>query len=410
MNRLTLNIGGRWDKYVGTLPEQSAPGGTFGTPRTVTEQEVINQNIFVWRLGGSYDVTGNGQTALKASYSRYGQQVGIDRVTTVNPLSIGQRDCTWTDPNGDGRFQASELAANACPGFSGGLNTRYADGVKWPYSDEVTAGIETQLPGAIRFGAMYYLRTNRDTIGQRNLGQPTSAYTPFTVQVPNGPGGTLANPKPTTVTVYNVAAAVNSAVDNVRDNQEYLDTTYHGLEFTATKRLSRNWQMQAGYTVGRNRGGVTNGTDLNDPNVTQPEGIIGNDSVHAFRLSGSYTAPWDINIAGSMIANGGYPFQSTFVVTRAAAAAQGVTLTRASQTVVLSERGKERFGAVRMFDVRLSKTFRFGPRSISPQVDFFNITNIDQTVSQTNAVGSSYLFPSEIIAPRIIRVGLAINF
>ena len=155
---------------------------------------------------------------------------------------------------------------------------------------------------------------------------------------------------------------------------------------------------------------MTHDGSAHDPNVTQPEGIIGNDSVHAFRLSGSYTAHWDINIAGSMIANGGYPFQSTFVVTRAAAAAQGVTLTRASQTVVLSERGKERFGAVRMFDVRLSKTFRFGPRSISPQVDFFNITNIDQTVSQTNAVGSSYLFPSEIIAPRIIRVGLAINF
>lgn len=286
--------------------------------------------------------------------------------------------------------------------------------MKWPYSDEVTAGIETQLPGAIRFGAMYYMRSNRNTIGQRNVGQPTSAYTPFTVQVPNGPGGTLANPKPTTITVYNVAASVNSLVDNVRDNQDYLDTTYHGVEFTATKRLSRNWQMQAGYTLGRNRGGVINvpnATDLNDPNNTNfAEGILGNDSVHAFRLSGSYNLPWDISLAGSMIANGGYPFQSTYVVTRAAAATQGVTLTRASQTIALSERGKERFGAVRMFDLRLSKNFRFGTRSISPQVDFFNITNIDETVAQTNAVGSSYLFPSEIIAPRIIRVGLAINF
>ena len=44
----------------------------------------------------------------------------------------------------------------------------YADGVKWPYSDEVTAGIETQLPGAVRVGAMFYYRTNRDQIGQVN--------------------------------------------------------------------------------------------------------------------------------------------------------------------------------------------------------------------------------------------------
>jgi Carboxypeptidase regulatory-like domain len=413
MNKLTLNLGGRWDRYVGTLPDQSAPGGTFGTARTVSKREVINQNIGVWRLGAAYDLTGNGSTAIKANYSRYGLQVGIDRVTAVNPLTVGQRDCPWTDPNGDGRFQASEINPAQCPGFSGGLNTRYADGVNWPYSDEVTAGIETQLPLAIRFGAMYYYRTNRDQIGQRNILQPTSAYTAFTVNVPNGPGGTLQNPKPTTATAYNIASNVNALVDNVRDNESYLDTNYHGVEFTATKRFSRNWQMQAGYTLGRNRGGVQNigGTDLNDPNVTaKPEGILGNDSVHAFRLSGSYTLPWEFNVAGSMIANSGYPFQSTFVVTRAAAATQGVTLTRATQTVALSERGEERFGAVRMFDVRLSRTFRFGTRSISPQVDFFNIGNIDQTVSQTNAVGAQYKFPAEIIAPRIIRVGFALNF
>jgi Carboxypeptidase regulatory-like domain len=411
MNKLTLNLGGRFDRYVGTLPEQSAPGGTFGAARTVAKTEVINQNIGVWRLGASYDVTGNGNTALKASYSRYGLQVGIDRVTAVNPLTVGQRDCPWTDPNGDGRFQASEINPAQCPGFSGGLNTRYADGISWPYSDEATAGIETQLPGAIRFGAMYYFRTNRNQIGQRNALQPTSAYSAFTVNVPNGPGGTVQNPKPTTVTLYNIASNVNALVDNVRDNEPYLDTAYHGIEFTATKRFSRNWQMQAGYTFGKNEGGTTNGTDLNDPNVTmQPEGILGNDSLHAFRLSGSYTLPWDFNVAGSMIANGGYPFQSTYVVTRALATAAGTALTRANQTVVLSRRGEERFGSVAMFDVRLSRTFRFGTRSFSPQVDFFNITNNDQTVSQTNAVGGQYLFPAEILAPRIIRVGFSLNF
>src|SRR6188768_3529197 len=35
MNRLTLNIGGRWDKYVGTLPEQSTDGGRFSGARSV---------------------------------------------------------------------------------------------------------------------------------------------------------------------------------------------------------------------------------------------------------------------------------------------------------------------------------------------------------------------------------------
>ena len=30
--KLTLNVGGRWDKYVGTIPDQSTPGGTVLGP------------------------------------------------------------------------------------------------------------------------------------------------------------------------------------------------------------------------------------------------------------------------------------------------------------------------------------------------------------------------------------------
>ena len=55
MNRLTLNLGARWDKYVGELPEQSSPGGRFAGPRTVPESEAINQSIAVWRAGATYD-------------------------------------------------------------------------------------------------------------------------------------------------------------------------------------------------------------------------------------------------------------------------------------------------------------------------------------------------------------------
>ena len=421
INRLTLNVGVRWDRYVGTLPEQSAPDNRFIAARTVPETEVLNQNIAVWRAGASYDLTGSGRTALKASYSRYGLQVGIDRVTSVNPLSNGNRTCPWTDPNGDGRFQESEVNPTSCTAFSGGVGFRYADDIKWPYSDETTVGFETQLLGDLRFGTMYYYRTNREQYGQRNLAVPTNVYVPFTLTIPNGPGGTLQNPVPMTVTGYNIPTAYNGLNDTVRNNEDYLDTTYHGIEFTGTKRLSKNWQMQAGLTIGKNRGGIsfaTNATsgqsstiDLNDPNITVlPEGIVGNDSQVAFRLSGSYNLPYAINLAGSMISNNGYPYQSSYSITRAFAATQGVALTRGTQVVPLSERGDERFDSVTMLDLRLSRTFNFGSRSITPQVDFFNLTNADTATALVTGVGSQYLFPSEILSPRIIRVGFSLNF
>ena len=173
--------------------------------------------------------------------------------------------------------------------------------------------------------------------------------------------------------------------------------------------------MQMGFTLGKNEGGVSGGNDLNDPNNTRfPTGIIGNDSEQALRLSGSYELPYGINLSGAMIANNGYPYVSTFSLTRAAAATQGIALTRASQTIQLSRRGDERYDNVVMFDARLGKSFTFGGRGrFTPEISFFNIANSDTVVNTTTAVGPSYLLPAggdPILSPRIIRVGFALSF
>src|SRR5262249_43574851 len=151
---------------------------------------------------------------------------------------------------------------------------------------------------------------------------------------------------------------------------------------------------------------------LNDPNNTAfTNGIIGNDSDLAFRLSGSYQAPGMVSIAGSMLSNRGYPYYSSYSVSRAAAAAAGGAPTRASQVVPLSQRGDERLPAVTMVDLRVSRPIRLGQgRQFVPQLDIFNIGNAGTTVRYNVAVGSTYLTPAEILAPRIIRVGFVLDF
>ena len=167
--------------------------------------------------------------------------------------------------------------------------------------------------------------------------------------------------------------------------------------------------MLAGLTLGKNEGGL--GGDLNDPNQTlYPRGIIGNDSKYAFRLSGSYQLPWEVMIAGSLVTNQGYPYVSSFNLTRAAAALQGITLTRASQNITLSQRGDERLPNVTLADLRFTRTFRLGSRRVIPTLDIFNIGNSSTVVSLNNSVGGTYLEPREIISPRIIRVGFSIDF
>jgi hypothetical protein len=410
-NRLTVNIGFRFDHNVGILPAQSNAGNQFVGPKSIPETTPIKQNLFVWRTGLVYDPLGDGKTALKTSYSRYGLQVGINRVFNINPLKSDSETCTWTDPNGDGFPQANEITQ--CQGFTG-ITSHYASstGPRWPYSDEITAGIERQVMKDMRVGVMYYHRTNRDQIGVRNLAVPTTAYTPVTVAVPGTANG--SSTPVTTATVYNLNPAYLGLQNNVVDNQPYLDTNYNGVEFTANKRFSNRWQMVAGLTVGRNKGGLnTSGgqsatVDLNDPNNTLfQNGIVGNDSKVAFRLSGSYRAPLDIQIAGSLVSNGGFPYVSTFAVTRGLVP----TLTRSSQTVLLTARGDERLPTVTLVDLRLSRAFKFaGNRQFVPQVDLYNLGNADTIVNLNGAVGGSYLTPTEIVAPRIIRVGFSINF
>jgi len=167
--------------------------------------------------------------------------------------------------------------------------------------------------------------------------------------------------------------------------------------------------MVAGLTLGKNYGGVIVApNELNDPNNSEnfPRGIEGTDSAYAFRLAGSYIAPYDINISGSFIWNDGYPYQSQYAITRNIFP----TLTRASQTIRLTERGDERLPDVKMMDLRVSRSFRFGGRQVTPLFEIFNLGNADTVTGVNNNVGNTYLRPTEILSPRILRLGVSIDF
>ncbi len=168
------------------------------------------------------------------------------------------------------------------------------------------------------------------------------------------------------------------------------------------------WQLLAGLTLGRNEGGVLTG-DLNDPNNAAQ--LPAGHRRHRFgvRLSPLRLvrrARTSINVSGSFILNDGYPYQSTYAVTRTVFP----SLTRSTQNVRLTDRGDERLPDVAMIDLRVSRTFRFGDRRITPMIEFFNLTNADTVVGYNVNVGSSYLRPTEILSPRLLRFGITIDF
>jgi len=395
---LTLNLGMRVDRANGWIPAQTSPAGRWVPERRIDQQDVYTQWLTVWRTGLAYDLFGDGRTAIKGNYSRYGSLVSVGFVTAVHPFDMSSASVAWTDRNGNDFPDANELGA--FEGFTGGATTRYADGggPDWPYSDEVSVGIEHQLVKDLRVGAMYYHRTNRKNVGTRNVAVPPTAYTPRDI----------ANPLGGTMTIYNLNPAFVGLQDNVRENTGLLDTDYDGVELTAAKRFSDRWQMLFGFTAGKNEGGLSQG-EFNDPNnLINQVGISGNDSTYMFKLSGTYLVPKvDLALSGNFLRNTGYPRQLTYQITRSISPG----LTRSSQTVRVDRRGDQRKPSVMMIDLRLSRAFRLpGGRSIEPQLDIFNLTNNDVILNTIDAIGPRLGYPSEILAPRILRVGFALNF
>jgi len=137
----------------------------------------------------------------------------------------------------------------------GGSSTHINKNMSRPYSEQISAGYEKQLWGDLLVGVTYYYRTKKNMIGLENTAVQASDYAPVTTiagqPIVNGVTGkplTLFSFQPSDPTKYGQFNFVVTNIPALDDN------AYHGLEFTAVKRLSRKWQLLAGFTIQRQKG------------------------------------------------------------------------------------------------------------------------------------------------------------
>ena len=93
VKRLTLNYGLRFDYFNGYVPAQHVDAGQFvGARDFAAVPHVPEWNDMNPRLGGSYDLFGNGRTAVKTSLGRYvGQAVDGRRQLQQSDRDLGQQ-------------------------------------------------------------------------------------------------------------------------------------------------------------------------------------------------------------------------------------------------------------------------------------------------------------------------------
>ena len=415
-DRVTANIGARFDRYRAFLPEQEHAAGRYN-PSVITfaaKDNVVDFNLFAPRLGMTFDVTGNGKNVMKVNYGKYWWNPGADFLFNVNENSNAWwRRHRWSDANRDGRWNEGEQGALVSS--RGGAAIESLDpNLENSRTDEIAAFFEHELMANFGVRTGYVWRGVRNQYARINAAQPYSAFT-VPVQVPDpGPDGRIGTADDgAALTAYDLDPAFRGRTPiNMTTNVAGGEGDYHTFEITGTKRMSNGWSLLAsyGYTKSFDNGQTAflgNTIRQNALPATPNDKINTADGRYEYsrqnvKFSGTWNSPWwGISVSPMLRYQQGFPFGRTFAA----------TLSYGSVRFLAEPLGTRRQDAIAIADIRIEKTAKIGARrDISVFFDIYNLTNDNPAQNLQWSSGTAFNRPLSIVPPRLARIGLKLNF
>jgi TonB dependent receptor-like, beta-barrel len=419
-NKLTLNVGVRFDRYNMFLPEQSRDAGPFAPATTFPRVGFNVWNEVVPRLHLAYDLSGDGKTVLKGGWGRFGEMRQVYEAVPYNSNASQQTTWIWHDLNGNRRYDAGEVNLDTGgPDFVSLAAFRGATGStvtllpnldeRQPTLDELSITLERELVANLAIRASGIFSRGFDNRRLLNAGRPPEAYTtPITNPDPgpDGRAGTADDPG-TTFTYYDYPASLSALAfqrNTPVNDPDYVDT-WKTFELAATKRLSSNWQLLASFSATRRdmKFPQTDSARVFPP-LTPNDGIFTADKTWEWvgKVSGSYQFPWDISAAAN--------FQST----SGDAYARQVLFTGGRQiaSIVLNVEpiGSHRLREINLLDLRVEKSVRMRGVKASVRVDLFNALNTNVATGVNVRSGPTFGNATTIVPPRIAMAGASFSF
>jgi carboxypeptidase family protein len=405
IGRFTLNPGVRYERFVMSIPAQSAPAGTWVPARDFAAQDgIVNWNTVSPRLGVSWDASGDGRTAVKGGISRYDRLEGITIIQPLNQRNIAFELCPWSDTNHDLIAQNDEIAFARCSGSLQPTLGNVDPNLKRPHQWEYTVMVQRQVGSRTAVSLGYYGRRFGDLYTTVNAAVPSTAYTPVTITNP------LTNQP---MTVYNQDPATRGAVRNVVTTVPALEQHYNGVEAQVNTRLRRG-TVFGGFTIGRDYGDQDTtsscsgcASDFNNPNnLINNRGAVGFDSTYQIRGGFSWRLPSDVQLSASVREATGLPQTRIYPVTTSIVPG----LTQVTQNVQAAPRGDFRYPWVNLVDVRVARSFAAGTTRIEPTLDLYNLFNNNAVTNAVTTIGPALGRPSAIVMGRLLRIGGRITF
>jgi hypothetical protein len=452
--RLTLQGGVRYDGIGTSYPDTGAGGPDYLLMPTRIFYPAGTTDEIHWkdvtpRIGASYDLFGNGRTAVKVNVGKFLTALTASNSDLdLNPLirTALQTVRTWNDrttfPAGDPRngnyVPDCDLINPDSNGECGAMDNRNfgketftksfdSDLIhgwgKRTYNWEMGVSVQQEVLPRVGVTVGYFRRWFGNFYTANNRNTTTADYTPFSIPIPvdprlpGGGGGTVRG-------LYDVVfekAPDEDLYSQLSSNFGEMKENWHGIDVSANARLRNGLSVQGGTSTGRRfrdncdvRAALpetyswastaavqTTRVSTSTGALTNPYCRVAEPMLTSFRGLATYLVPKvDLNVSVTWRSDPGDDLSANYVVSNAIASQSlGRNLSAcpaptgtcvANVTVNLVPPGTLYGARVNNLDMRIAKIVRFGGTRAQFGVDVYNLTNTDVVT----AYNAGYIAPT----------------
>jgi hypothetical protein len=454
IKRLTVNYGLRFDYFNGYVPAEHVDAGRFVGARDFAPVRCTP----CWkdlnpRVGASYDLFGNGKTALKTSIGRYVGKEAVSVALFNNPIntSVNSASRTWNDVNGD-FIPNCDLTNFAANGECGAINNANFGKVNpnavqysqdmirgWGVRDylwDLTAEVQQEVRPGTSMKVGYYRnwsnqfrmlpRGDFSTVGVTDhLAQTPADFSPFCITAPvdsrlsGGGGYQLCGLYDVSPQLFGVGNLLITRASNYGSGaRRTSDFITANIDTRRGRNLKLGGSLDTGRTVEDHCFVVDSPQSLLFCHVVTPFGAqtrvkadVSYSLPHGFIVSGIYQnlpgAEYEANytVSNSQIASS---------LGRNLAACGTLAVCSASVSVPLFAPQTHFLARQNRLDLRLSKVFSGGPRMMRVRLnlDLYNAFNDGAILAPNSTYGAKWLLPGStpILAARNFQVGAQLTF
>jgi hypothetical protein len=450
VQRLTLNLGVRFNDSKAYTPEQVLPAGLFVPERRFEPvDDVPHYRNLSPRFGAAYDLFGTSRTALKASLGHYPD---IIRGATANPVRnlVRSTNRTWNDANRDyvPNCDLHNPVANGECGPWSNLSFGQAAGAA-AYSDDALSGfnsqfhnwqgsvsVQHQLRDGIGVNVGYFRTWYGGTCGGNgipgaescllvtdNLRVAPEDYDPYCITAPTD--SRLPNSGDQLCGLYDLRPALFGQTDNlVRPAADFgreRTRVYNGVDASINVRFGDGGVINGGAAFGRM---VTDDCVVVDsPQDGRPDYCKVTPPWSAgtqLKVLMVYPLPWDIQTSAIYQNAPGIAILANQVVNNAAiapslgrnlSACRGAAVCNANVTIPIIPPQSMFEPRQQQLDLRFSRLFRLrGTHRLRGNLDVYNVFNASDVLAMGTTYGPSWQNVNSILTGRMLRVGAQWDF